>query len=359
MIMRLPFFFFICFYTLFANAQSYRGMSVTGRNSAWISGSKGMVLRTGNGGKNWDSMSPKSFSSKDFRDIHAFSRNHAIILSSGDSGVVLETFNAGKTWNIIYQDFRKGTFLDALDVRGNKIILVGDGIPAEPMYLRIRKKKADSFERKILFSKYSARDYHQGIQPDSASSYFAASGSNIQWLGKNSMAFIPIMDEKSMFFSGNLQYANIKKRMPFQKQKAGGAYGFHMSGKNGVAVGGSFYKPNENDSVACYTLDGGRNWTPCQTMPSGYRSGVCSNKSGKIWICTGPNGTDYSLDGGNNWKKLDTLTGFNVCTIRGNHLWLAGKASVGIQRHHLKKLIKKQQDAETIRTSPRGIPPRY
>jgi hypothetical protein len=91
-------------------------------------------------------------------------------------------------------------------------------------------------------------------------------------------------------------------------------------------------------------------------MPNGYRSGVCAHKRGKIWICTGPNGSDYSTDGGKNWKPFIYLKGFNVCSIRGNSLWLAGKVPARVR---LKFLLKVQQEAEIIRSSPRGTPPRY
>ncbi len=358
MIMRLPIFIFICFYTLFANAQSYRGMSVTGRNSAWISGSKGMVLRTNNGGKRWDTIGPKHFQGKDFRDIHAFNHRKAIIMSSGDSGVVLQTGNGGQSWDTLYTDYRPGAFLDAFDVRKHRLLMVGDGIPSQKMYIyqSLNIKSNNSFTPLTIFAKTRWEYFHNGYAPDSTSSYYAASGSNVQWCGKTQFYAIPIIDNNSIFISARGNLIRFFRQLPFQKQKAGGAYGFHMSGKNGVAVGGSFYKPEARDSVACYTNDGGKTWTPCSTMPGGYRSGVCSNKSGKIWICTGPNGSDYSTDGGKNWKPLFYVQGFNVCSIRGNYLWISGKASARIR---LKDLLKVQREAEIIRSSPRGIPPRY
>jgi photosystem II stability/assembly factor-like uncharacterized protein len=360
----MRFFGFIVFllFADYSHAQSYRGLSVVNANTAWVSGSKGMVLRTVNGGKNWDTLNPKGYAGKDFRDIHAFNKNKAIAMSSGDSGVVIITRDGGISWKEIYHDHRPGSFLDAMDVSNGKLILVGDGILQQKMY-QIRSDNVlnnDSLQAFTIFAKDRESYYKQGFEPDSTSSYFAASGSNVQWIGTNVFCAIPIVDEQSIFMHVSDNFIRFRSRLPFKQHKAGGAYGFYLHrNKTGVAVGGSFYKPNENDIVACYTRDGGRTWTPCQTMPNGYRSGVCAHKKGKIWICTGPNGTDYSMDAGKNWKPLFSVEGFNVCAIRGGYLWLAGKASAGIQRHPLKKLIKKQQDAEIIRTSPRGIPLRY
>jgi hypothetical protein len=347
------------FSTNFGLGQSFRGLSIVNAKTAWVSGSKGSILRTTDAGKNWDTLNPRGYAAKDFRDIHAFSRKTAVVLSSGDSGVVLITRDGGKNWKEIYHDYRPGSFLDAMDIHKGKLILVGDGILQQKMY-QIRSEnvlKNDSLRAITLFAKDRESYYKKGFEPDSTSSYFAASGSNVQWTGNNTYCAIPILDDKSMFISVSENFIRFRSRLPFKQQKAGGAYGFHLHrNQTGVAVGGSFYKPNEKDSTACYTTDGGRTWKPCQTMPNGYRSGVCTHKCGKIWICTGPNGSDYSTDGGKNWKPLIYVKGFNVCAMRGNYLWLAGKTATRIR---LKDLLKVQQEAEIIRSSPRGTPPRY
>jgi len=357
--MRLFGFISFFLFAVLGHAQSYRGLSVVNRKTAWVSGSKGTIIRTVNGGKTWENLNPKGYDRKDFRDIHAFSRNQAMAMSSGDSGVVLITRDGGQSWKEIYHDYRPGSFLDAMDVYKGKLILVGDGILHQKMYQIHAKNvlKNDSLKAFLLFAKDRESYYKQEFQPDSASSYFAASGSNVQWTGNHNYCAIPILDEKSMFISVSGNFIRYRSRLPFKQQKAGGAYGFYLHRNNtGVAVGGSFYKPNEKDSTACYTTDGGHTWTPCQTMPNGYRSGICAHKRGKIWVCTGPNGSDYSTDGGKNWKPLFYVQGFNVCSIRGNYLWISGKASARIR---LKDLLKVQREAEIIRSSPRGTPPRY
>jgi hypothetical protein len=340
-IMTRSFLFFFLLLPVFAASQSYRGLSVAGRNLAWVSGSKGTVLRTTNGGKSWDTLNPVGFENKDFRDIHAADKKHAIIMSSGDSGVLLSTHNGGKNWKVIYSDYREGVFFDAFDVRKQQLALVGDGIESCKMYIVKANAPFDSgrFSAFTFFTKFSHREFHKGVMPDSTSSYYAASGTNVQWTGKNMFSIIPIMDNKSEFFAVSNNWSWRRgKLLPFKNQKAGGAYGFYQVRKKIVAVGGSFYKPNDGDSAACYSHDGGQNWFPSSTTPGGYRSGVCAHRSGKIWICTGPNGTDLSRDAGQNWTNLKKLIGYNVCHISGNNLWLAGKAAGGVQRIKLRHL---------------------
>src|ERR1700743_2866941 len=62
---------------------SIRGLSVVDDSVAWLSGSKGTLALTRNGGKTWDWQQVKGFEKSDFRDIEAFSGREAIIMSSG------------------------------------------------------------------------------------------------------------------------------------------------------------------------------------------------------------------------------------------------------------------------------------
>ena len=61
-----------------------RGLSAVSERVAWTSGSLGTVLRTTNRGATWDSVGPPGTEALQFRDIEAFSRSTAVILSIGN-----------------------------------------------------------------------------------------------------------------------------------------------------------------------------------------------------------------------------------------------------------------------------------
>ncbi|MBL7813206.1 MAG: hypothetical protein JNL57_13370 [Bacteroidetes bacterium] len=336
----------LCLYLpLSVYAQSFRGMCVTGINSAWVSGSKGTVLRTSDGGLHWDTLNPEGYERKDFRDIHAWSRKHAVIMSAGDTSVLLETRDGGKSWKLIYSDSMAGSFFDAIDVRRNQILLVGDHTRASNPYLVLlaRNKKSVLF-RNHFFRKQSTLWKMGNLNESGKDSFtfFAASGSNVQWMDRNRFMCIPVTPDSSYCLSGSftrrhgLKYPDpsIKAekylflddftRIPFPSQKAGGAYGFAMySRKNGTAVGGSFYTPDSGSATCFITQNGGKTWLPSTTMPHGYRSGICGRQKGKIQVCTGPNGTDISRDFGHTWSQW-LKEGYNTCAMKGKYLWLAG-----------------------------------
>src|SRR5258708_2562264 len=81
---------------------SIRGLSVVDDSVAWISGSRGYISITRDGGKNWSWTQVKGFEKADFRDIEAFSAKTAVIMSSGTPALVLKTTDGGATWQEKY-----------------------------------------------------------------------------------------------------------------------------------------------------------------------------------------------------------------------------------------------------------------
>jgi hypothetical protein len=315
------------------SAQHYRGMCILNDSVVWLSGSKGFVVRTNNGGLSWDTLNPAGYGKKDFRDIHAWSTKEAIVISSGDSAVMLRTSNGGKSWKRVMADNSAGVFWDAMDVQMDKIILVGDGFRDDPMDMRIGK-----FAKRPTPLYTQVRYERTGISL-TFRSFYAASGSNIQWVSPGTFAIIPVFRDKSYYellttSSTRSQVSKHKKQrfyssllvseMPFKTQKGGGAYSFEMrNGKEGAAVGGSYLLPDGQDSVACYTTDSGKTWQLAAQMPGGYRSCVAFCQGNSQGICTGTNGSDITTDGGIHWNKT-SLTGYNVCGFGNQYLWLAG-----------------------------------
>ena len=94
---------------------SIRGLSVVDDNIAWISGSKGTIAITTDGGKTWDWQQVKGFEKADFRDIEAFSAKEAIIMSSGTPALILKTTDGGQNWKVKYRNTDTAYFFDAMD----------------------------------------------------------------------------------------------------------------------------------------------------------------------------------------------------------------------------------------------------
>src|ERR1700743_3731243 len=108
---------------------SIRGLSVVDDNVAWVSGSKGHIAITTNGGKTWDCQQVKGFEKTDFRDIEAFSAKEAIIMSSGTPALILKTIDGGANWQVKYRNADTAFFFDAMDFSDKKHgYILGDPI---------------------------------------------------------------------------------------------------------------------------------------------------------------------------------------------------------------------------------------
>lgn len=94
---------------------SFRGVSTVSKNVAWISGSRGTVLRTTDGGENWQNRSVEGASNLDFRDIHGIDEASAIIMSAGQPARFYKTTDGGETWAMKYDNRRPGAFFDSMD----------------------------------------------------------------------------------------------------------------------------------------------------------------------------------------------------------------------------------------------------
>jgi hypothetical protein len=67
---------------------SFRGLSVVDDNIIWVSGSRGTIAKSLDGGKTFEYSQLKGYEKSDFRDVEAFDAKHAIIMSSGTPALI-------------------------------------------------------------------------------------------------------------------------------------------------------------------------------------------------------------------------------------------------------------------------------
>lgn len=93
-----------------------RGLSPVSRNVVWASGSGGTVLRTVDGGRTWQNVSPPDTAALQFRDIEAFDANRAVALSigAGTDSRVYRTEDGGRTWAETFRNDEPQAFYDCM-----------------------------------------------------------------------------------------------------------------------------------------------------------------------------------------------------------------------------------------------------
>ncbi|HQH46591.1 MAG TPA: YCF48-related protein, partial [Candidatus Aminicenantes bacterium] len=83
-------------------SESLRGLSAVDERTAWVSGSKGTVLRTVDGGETWTAVPVPGAEEADFRDIEAFGPEEAVVMAAGRPARLFRTADGGRTWTETY-----------------------------------------------------------------------------------------------------------------------------------------------------------------------------------------------------------------------------------------------------------------
>lgn len=296
---------------------SIRGLSVVDDLVAWVSGSNGWTSLTTDGGTTWKWAQIPGYDKFDFRDIEAFSKTDAVIVSAGSPAVVLITDDGGITWKETYRNESPEIFLDGMDFRDDRNgIIYGDPIKGNMQLFRT-SNGGQSWEN-------ISGNLTTKLTEGEAS--FAASGTAIRIL-KNGKTFIATGGARSrIFVSKNM--GKIWKSYPcpiIQGKSSAGPFSIaFINNRTGLAVGGDYLSDTSSVNNMLLTKNGGKTWYKPHINPFGYKSAVEYISSG-IVIATGTSGTDISRNGGKDWEKLSNEA-FN--TVRkaksGSLVLLAG-----------------------------------
>ena len=108
---------------------SLRGLHVVDADVAWASGSGGTFLRTVDGADTWEIGTVAGAEALDFRDVHAWDRDRALLLSAGFPARIYRTNDGGGSWNLMYENRTPGVFFNAVSFwDAERGIAVGDPI---------------------------------------------------------------------------------------------------------------------------------------------------------------------------------------------------------------------------------------
>lgn len=299
------------------NKISLRGLSVVNDNVVWVSGSKGTVGKSSNGGKNWKWMTVKGYEQKEFRDIEAFDASTAVIIAVDYPAYILKTTDGGENWKVVYENHTKGMFLDAMDfLDEHHGMVVGDPINNKA-FLAETKDGGDTWTELT----------DTRVPLDSGEAFFAASGTNIRLF----------RDGDFLLASGGTRSSLLTKdkklQLPIiQGKETTGANSLDVfdnnngkSTKHMIVVGGDFLKDTSTEKNCFVTDDGGKTWKAPKEPPHGYRSCVEYLSKDDLLAC-GLNGVDYSFNAGKTWQWI-SKEGFHVCRIAklGTTIFLAGE----------------------------------
>jgi photosystem II stability/assembly factor-like uncharacterized protein len=324
-----------------------RGVSAVNHKVAWASGSLGTVLRTVDRGATWASVGPPGTAALQFRDIEAFGRNRAVILSIGNGGDsrVYWTEDGGAHWTLGFQNPDPNAFYDCMaffdrkhglalsdPVNGKfRIISTSDGgkswsvvnadmppalpdefafaasgqclVTVDDQHGHGGKHKGKGQDKK--WGKYTHHG-HGGKKGDEA--WFATGG------GAQSRVFRTKDGGETWKVSAT----------PIPSNATSGIFALAFrDAKHGLAVGGDFNDPPVTPNHMALTSDGGKTWTTVTNAPNRYRSGAHWIDD-RAALVVGPSGSNVSFDRGLNWQQFDTGSFDTVDCAHRHACWAAG-----------------------------------
>jgi photosystem II stability/assembly factor-like uncharacterized protein len=323
------------------SAARLRGLSALSEKLAWASGSAGTVLRTTNRGATWQSVGPPGTQNLEFRDIEAFDRETALILSigNGPNSRIYRTTNAGRTWSLVFLNEDPNAFYDCMTFfdRRHGLAL------SDPVDGRFR----------ILATRDGGRSWHvvnADMPPALPGEFaFAASGQCIVSTGdipRGHRGDDHDDDDddddddrggrQAWFATGGNAIARVFRtrdggkswkvaNTPVRSGPTAGIFALAFRDtENGLAVGGDFLAPTVAPDHMALTGDGGRSWRLVTQAPNEYRSGAhwVDDRSA---IVVGPSGSDASFDRGRSWQGFDEGSFDTVDCVKGGACWASGE----------------------------------
>jgi photosystem II stability/assembly factor-like uncharacterized protein len=330
-----------------ADGTRLRGLSVVSEKVVWTSGGpmpdgSSAVLRTTDRGRTWQSVAPPGTADLELRDIEAFDRRNAVVLSIGpgtDSRVYV-TSDGGQSWQLGFQNTDPAAFYDCMTFfdRRHGLAL------SDPVNGRFR----------IIATKDGGRSWevvNADMPPALPAEFaFAASGqcliSSGDILGGGGDDDDDDDDRRggrlAWFATGGDVVARVFRSRdggkswkvsatPVRSNDLAGIFALAFRDEdNGLAVGGDLRTPAASPDAMALTRNGGRSWTLVEDAPNEYRSGAAWMDR-RTAIAVGPTGSDVSFDRGRSWSPIDEGSFDTVDCIDEDTCWASG-AQGGVAR---------------------------
>jgi hypothetical protein len=277
---------------------SIRGLSVPNANVIWASGSKGSVVKSTDGGTNFEWMQVKGDETRDFRSIHAWDEKEAVIVAIASPAVVLKTIDGGINWNLVTEILDSNMFLDAIHFKDtDNGWIVGDPIDKNIFLLNTKDRGQTWQEVGIDYFKENVNE---------GEAFFASSATNMKHT-KDALFMV------SGGMSSRLWINGIPTNIPIiQGAKSTGANSIAIAPDENkiIIVGGDFAKDTlRKNNFLCLIKKTNKNnqvqWLLANKYqnPNGYRSCVEFVNNDLVLAC-GTSGVDLSKNGGQNWQLI-------------------------------------------------------
>ncbi|MGI5379603.1 WD40/YVTN/BNR-like repeat-containing protein [Streptomyces sp. CA-251387] len=300
----------------------FRGLAAVSRDTAWLAGTQGTVLRTTDGGATWRNVSPPGAGELQFRDVEAFDARRAVVLAigEGEASRVYRTDDGGATWTESFRNTDARAFYDCMTFFDRRHGLA----MSDPVDGRFRILSTSDGGRswKVLPSAGMPAALEGEAGFAASGQCLVSSGPKDVWLATGGAARARVLHSRDRGLTWTAADTPIPAGDP-----ARGVFALAFRDRtHGLAVGGDYRPDQTSPQAAAHTGDGGAGWQPAATPVTAYRSGVAwLPHSRTTALAVGPTGTDLTTDGGRTWRTVDTGSYDTVDCPADLGCWAAGE----------------------------------
>ena len=288
----------------------------------WASGSKGVVLRTLDGGTTWERKTMPGGDSLQFRDIHARGADSAWALSIGNGAAsrIYFTDNGGVSWREQFRNADSAAFYDCITMLDAKVgIVFGDAAHGQTQILRTSNGGAT----------WALLPSSQVPTPLDGEGAYAASGRCVVSSGNRHVFIATGGPGSRLFTSDDAGQHWTVRATPFVHTKSAGTSGLDFRDtKNGIGVAGDMtnLKGDTSSAAVAVTTNGGKTWTlrTRPPLPGSLTGAAWITGAGKeTAIALGFGGAFSTPDGGRSWTVLSDKGHTGIGSF-GRTAWLGG-----------------------------------
>lgn len=303
---------------------SLRSICAVSSKCAWAGGSEGTVIRTIDGGSEWEKVGPLQWPKLEFRSVWAFGPHEAVIASAGSPAIILRTEDGGQSWQEVYREDAPEAFFDGLrfwDQRNG--IAFSD--PVNGQWLIVRTLDGGLTWQRVDPQKIPHAETGEAAFAASNSGLALAtapgSQTRLAWIGLGGGTEGP---SRLLQTSDGGSTWTVQQVTEISRNASSGIFGVaFLPPKTLVVVGGDYRQETRGENHIALSTNNGLSWRlPSGPLPAGFRSGITSlPETG--FVCVGPSGVEHSRDG-HAWEPL-AGPGFHAVTHdpEGN-LWCVG-----------------------------------
>ena len=299
------------------------GVSVVDGETAWLSGTRSTVVRTTDGGTNWDVMQVAPEDSLQFRDVHAIDAQRAYILSIGEGtdSRIYKTIDGGESWALQFQNPWEGGFFDCLDFwDADHGLAFSDAVDGS--FIIIRTKDGGANWERISPGALPPALPGEGAFASSGTC-LVTHGDSTAWIGTGAGGEARLLRTDDR---GETWRADTTP-LPHGTSTSGFTSLTILPDGRAAAAGSELMKPDSVYQNVAISEDRGNSWTLIgHPTYSGSIYGLSYVQAAPTptLVAAGPGGLDVSYDGGASWSALDTLNYWTVGFDDAGTGWAGG-----------------------------------